>query len=100
MLLLLLAEFAYINVSHSATGQSPFFAKYGFHLSFLPDFVPKFTGPAVQSTVDFFNHNNKLLQEAVTTAIHKLACYSKKLAPSFWDHSGLCEKEEPAGIFN
>lgn len=110
--LLPLAEFAYNNAINSATGQSLFFANYGFHLSFLPDFVSESSVPAIQSTMEFLNVNNRILQEAVANAqldnkwafdkkrrkelnlqsgdrvwlstTHlRLACPSKKLAPKF-----------------
>lgn len=63
-----LAELAYNNASHSTTGQSPFFVNYGFHVSFLPDFVSESSVPAVQNTMELLSHNNKILLEAVTKA--------------------------------
>lgn len=48
-----MVEFAYNNASHSAIGQSLFFANYSFYPSFVPDFVPESMVSAFQSTVDF-----------------------------------------------
>lgn len=110
--LLPLAEFSYNNSVHSATKQSPFFANYGFHPSFLSNIIPDSPVPAVSKTINFFNANNKLLQETMAktqaynkvvfkrkrrgelilnpgdkvwlaTTNLKLACPSKKLGPKF-----------------
>ena len=42
------AEFAYNNSLHAAINQSPFWANYGFHPSFLPNTIPETSAPAVQ----------------------------------------------------
>ena len=110
--LLPFAEFSYNNSKHSVTGQSPFFANYGFHPSFSQGIPCESGVPAVQDTVNFFSRNNNLLRETLakaqtaskrifdkrkkgelilqpddrvwlSTANLRLACPSKKLAPRF-----------------
>lgn len=44
------AEFAYNNLVHDATNQSPFWANYGSHPSFLPITIPK---ASVQNRITF-----------------------------------------------
>lgn len=70
-----LAEFAYNNSTHSATKQSQFFANYGFHRSYLFKAIPECSVPAVLETMNFFDANNKLLQETMA----KTQEYNKKV---------------------
>lgn len=110
--LLPIAEFSYNNSLHSAIKQTPFFANYGFHPSFLPRSLPECTIPAVSDTMDLFLSNNKLLQETMaktqeynkrmfdrkrrgelilepgnqvwlSTTNVRMACPSRKLGPKF-----------------
>lgn len=110
--LLPIAEFAYNKSVHSAIKQTPFFANYGFHPSFLTSSLPECAIPAVSETMNFFINNNKLLQETMartqeynkkmydrkkrgqlllepgnqvwlSTSNLRMACPSRKLGPRF-----------------
>lgn len=73
--LLPLAEFSYNNSTHSATKQSPFFANYGYHPSFLPELSAESSVPTVQDRLNFLTTNNQLLQDTIT----KTQASNKKL---------------------
>ena len=62
------AEFAYNNFVHSTTNQTPFWANFGFHPSFLPDSIPEAPVPAVQEHVTFIQRNFQKLQEVMQQA--------------------------------
>ena len=62
------AEFSYNNTIHTATNQSPFWANYGFHPSFLPNTIPESPVPAVQDRINFFQTNYQILQKTMRKA--------------------------------
>lgn len=64
--LLPLAEFSYNNSVHSSTGQTPFFANYGFH----PEFEPT---PIMDSQVPAAQNRGALLLQARNQLIQHLA---------------------------
>lgn len=55
-------------ITRFATKQSPFFANYGYHPSFLTNESSESSVPAVQDTLNFFQQNNKLLHESIAKA--------------------------------
>jgi len=70
--LLPLAEFAYNNATHSATGVTPFFANYGFHPSFGIDFHQVPSTKANLLARDFESLHSHL-KEHLTSTIRRYA---------------------------
>lgn len=62
------AEFVYNNSVNAAPNQSPFWANYGFHPSFLPKTVPESLVPAVKDRISFMQANYQTLQETLQKA--------------------------------
>lgn len=69
--LLPIAEFAYNNSLHSAIKQTPFFANFGFHPSFLPSTLPECYSCSIR--------NNGLLPYKQQTLAGKTQEYNKKM---------------------
>ena len=66
--LLPLAQFSYNNSVHSSTGQSPFYANYGYHPRFTFKLTDHSTVPIVEERVRQLQHLHKDLTLAISKA--------------------------------
>ena len=61
------AEFAYNNSLHSSTNQTPFWANYGYHPTFLPNSIPEIPVPAVQEHIVSLQQNFQTSKKHATS---------------------------------